>query len=65
MSSFAMSVKDEKRGLKTYTTIKELSWEKLWEALTIYDGRGSRRDRKKFYIYMAASENKKRVNIQR
>jgi hypothetical protein len=51
MVSFTMSVKDERRGREIYTTLDELSWEKLWEALRRYDGNRSRRDRKKFYIF--------------
>jgi hypothetical protein len=46
-----MSVKDERRGREIRTTLDELSWEKLWEALRLYDGNRSRRDRKKFYIF--------------
>lgn len=51
MASFTMSVKDERRGREIRTTLDELSWEKLWEALRLYDGNRSRRDRKKFYIF--------------
>ncbi len=51
MTSFTMSVKDERRGKEIHTTLDELSWEKLWEALRLYDGNRSRRDRKKFYIW--------------
>lgn len=51
MTSFTMSVKDERRGMEIHTTLDELSWEKLWEALRLYDGNSSRRDRKKFYIF--------------
>ena len=51
MVSFTMSVKDERRGREVHTTLDELSWEKLWEALRLYDGNRSRRDRKKFYIF--------------
>ncbi len=51
MISFTMSVKDERRGREIYTTLDELSWEKLWEALRLYDGNSSCRDRKKFYIF--------------
>jgi hypothetical protein len=51
MISFTMSVKDERRGREVHTTLDELSWEKLWEALRRYDGNRSRRDRKKFYIF--------------
>lgn len=51
MVSFTMSVKDERRGRQIHTTLDELSWEKLWEALRLYDGNRSRRDRKKFYIF--------------
>ncbi len=51
MASFTMSVKDERRGGEIQTTLDELSWEKLWEALRLYDGNRSRRDGKKFYIF--------------
>ena len=51
MTSFTMSVKDERRGMEIHTTLDELSWEKLWEALRLYDGNRTRRDRKKFYIF--------------
>ena len=51
MVSFTMSVKDERRGREVHTTLGELTWEKLWEALRLYDGNRSRRDRKKFYIF--------------
>ena len=51
MTSFTMSVKDERRGREIHTTLDELSLEKLWEALRLYDGNRSRRDRKKFYIF--------------
>ena len=51
MVSFTMSVKDERRGREIHMTLPELSWEKLWEALRLYDGNRSRRDRKKFYIF--------------
>jgi hypothetical protein len=51
MVSFTMSVKDERRGREIHTTLGELTWEKLWEALRLYDGNRSRRDRKKFYIF--------------
>lgn len=51
MISFTMSVKDERRGMEIHTTLGELSWEKLWEALRLYDGNRLGRDRKKFYIF--------------
>ena len=51
MASFTMSVKDERGGKSAHTTLDELSWEKLWEALRLYDGNRSRRDGKKFYIF--------------
>ena len=62
MVSFTMSVKDERRGREVHTTLDELSWEKLWEALRLYDGNRSRRDRKKFYIF--SSRIKERVSPQ-
>ena len=51
MTSFTMSVKDERGGKNAHTTLGELSWEKLWEALRLYDGNRNRRDGKKFYIF--------------
>ena len=51
MASFTMSVKDERRVGEIQTTLDELSWEKLWEALRLYDGNRSRGDGKKFYIF--------------
>ena len=62
MTSFTMSVKDERRGREIHTTLDELSWEKLWEALRRYDGNRSHRDRKKFYIF--SSRIKERVSPQ-
>jgi hypothetical protein len=62
MVSFTMSVKDERRGREVHTTLDELSWEKLWEALRLYDGNRSRRDRKKFYIF--SSRIKEHVSPQ-
>ena len=51
MTSFTMSVNDERGGKNARTTLDELSWEKLWEALLLYDGNRHRRDGKKFYIF--------------
>lgn len=51
MTSFTMSVKDEHRGRKIQTTLEELSWEKLWEALRLHDGNRLRRNVKKFYVF--------------
>ena len=62
MVSFTMSVKDERRGREVHTTLGELTWEKLWEALRLYDGNRSRRDRKKFYIF--SSRIKEHVSPQ-
>jgi len=62
MTSFTMSVKDEQRGMEIRTTLDELSWEKLWEALRLYDGNRSRRKGKKFYIF--SSRTKEHVDPQ-
>jgi len=50
MASYAMSIEDKHNGERAHTTLDELSWEKLWEALFIYDGDIMRRDGRKFYI---------------
>lgn len=56
MTSFTMSVKDKQRGMEIHTTLDELSWEKLWEALRIYDGNRTRRNGKKFYIFSSRTK---------
>jgi hypothetical protein len=50
MASYAMFIEDKHNGERPHTTLDELSWEKLWEALFIYDGDIMRRDGRKFYI---------------
>jgi hypothetical protein len=51
MTRFTMSVRDERGGENAHATLGELSWEKLWEALRLYDGNTPSRDGKKFYIF--------------
>lgn len=62
MASYAMSVEDEHNGNKQHTILNELSWDKLWEVLFIYDGDILRRKGKKFYI--ATSEPKERLRAR-
>jgi hypothetical protein len=62
MTSFTMSVKDKRGGENSHATLDELSWEKLWEALRLYDGNRLRREGKKFYIF--SSRIKEPVNPQ-
>ena len=56
MASYAMSIEDTHNGTRPHTTLNELSWEKLWEALFIYDGDVLRRDGKKFYIVSSGTK---------
>ena len=48
--------------MEIHTTLDELSWEKLWEALRLYDGNRSRMNGKKFYIF--SSRTKEHVGPQ-
>ncbi len=62
MVSYTISIEDKRNGERPHTTLDELSWEKLWEALFIYDGDVLRRAGKKFYI--VTSEAKERCGAQ-
>jgi len=56
MTSFTMSVRDERSGENSQATLDELSWDKLWEALRLYDGNRLGRDGKKFYIFSSRTK---------
>jgi len=60
-SNLTISVTDERGFGKKETRVGELTWEKLWETLQLYDETKPGRDRKKFYIVLTKSEIGKRV----
>jgi len=65
MSSYAMSIEDKHNGERPHTTLGELSWEKLWEMLFIYDGDIMQRDGKKFYIVSSGAKRRMRPFLSR
>ena len=61
VSDLTISVTDEMGFSKEETRVGELTWEKLWETLALYDENKAGRDRKKFYIVLTRNQAEKRV----
>ena len=61
VSDLTISVTDEMGFSREETRVGELTWEKLWETLALYDETKPGRDRKKFYIVLTKNQAEKRV----
>lgn len=61
VSDLTISVMDEMGFSKEETKVGELTWEKLWETLALYDETKPGRDRKKFYIVVTKKQAENRV----
>ena len=61
VSDLTISVMDEMGFSKEETRVGELTWEKLWETLALYDETKPGRDRKKFYIVVTKKQAENRV----
>ena len=61
VSDLTISVMDETGYPTEETIVGELTWEKLWETLALYDENKSGRDRKKFYIVVTKRHTENRV----
>ena len=61
VSDLTISVMDEMGFSTEETRVGELTWEKLWETLALYDETKPGRDRKKFYIVVTKKQAENRV----
>ena len=61
ISNLTISEADEMGFWQKETKVGELTWEKLWETLALYDETKPGRDRKKFYIVLTKNQAEKRV----
>lgn len=61
VSDLTISVMDETGFPTEETIVGELTWEKLWETLALYDENKSGRDRKKFYIVVTRKQAENRA----